>query len=417
MFRLWPRIFQTAGTSVFNAGASAAVLAFTARLLGPEGRGTYAAATTWVALFSTLGSLSLGQSVVHSVAGRPPEEWLPKAVGTLFAIVAAIAAIDCGVVAAVYAVGDGLIFRHLDGHELWLAFTALPFLIANVNLPYFLYALNAIPTANAAQASGAAGLLGATLLLVGPLKFGVGGALAAFAIGAAITFAVASSYILRRCHRPKVDIVVAKSMLAGAGQLHLNTVGSYLLTQSTVLILNQFRPVYETGQYQLAVQLFSLSLLFSSAMGTVAYSLVATKGPDEAWPEHRSLIQRGLLLTLIAIPVGYVLAPVLIPLVAGQSFGPSVQLFRWLLPAAIGATLSSLMASQWIGRKLFWQASMITIATGVISVVLDFIIIPRFGMHGAVVSTLVTYGLSGIANAAMAIWVQRVAYRKGLSLA
>jgi O-antigen/teichoic acid export membrane protein len=407
MRRPWVHIFQTGGASLVNAGASAAVLAITARLLGPEGRGTYAVATTWVLMFSTLGSLNLAQSVVHSIAGRDAEGWLPTAAGTLFALLGLITVVDFAVVALAYVPGDGQLFRHLSAHVLLVAFAALPFLIANVNLPYILYALDALRVANRAQIAGATGLLTATIILVGPLRLGVTGALISFAVGAACTTAVAGSYLVRRAVHLRVDWVLARQMLVGSGQLHLNTIGSYLLTQSSVLILNQFRPIAETGQYQLAIQLFSFSLLFSNAMGTVAYGLVATKGPDAAWPEQWSLIKQGLVLAVVAMPVGYVLAPVVIRLAAGQAFLPSIGLFRWLLPAAVGATFSAMMASQWIGRRMLWHASALTIVTGVISVGFDLVLIPRYGTQGAVVSTLVTYGIATLASAAMAIWVDR----------
>src|ERR1700719_4481443 len=86
MRRLWIQIFHTSGSSAINISASAAVLFLTARWLGPEGRGIYGAATGWVLLFSTLGSLSLGQSLVHTVAGREHAAWLPSVAGTGLAI-------------------------------------------------------------------------------------------------------------------------------------------------------------------------------------------------------------------------------------------------------------------------------------------------------------------------------------------
>jgi len=63
------------------------------------------------------------------------------------------------------------------------------------------------------------------------------------------------------------------------------------------------------------------------------------------------------------------------------------------------------MASQWVGRGLLWQVSALTLGTGVLSLVCDFILIPRYGARGAVVSTLVTYGLSVIGNGIMAAWI------------
>ncbi len=407
MRRLWTQVFHTGGASAFSAGASAAVLFLTARWLGPEGRGIYAAATAWVLLFSTLGSLSLGQSLVHAVAGREHGTWLPAATGTGLAIGGLLIAGNYAFAAAAYVVTGGTLFRHMTPEVLVLAFAALPFLIANANLQFVLYALDALFIINIAQVTGALVLLVGTIVSVWWLNLGVPGALGAFAVGAGCNASVAAGYLLRRAGRPRIEWAVARQMLTGSAQLHLNTVGTYLFTQSSVLILNAFRPAAETGEYQLAVQLLMVSLLVSNSIGAVSYNLVATKGPNAAWPEQRILIKQALALISAGALVAYVAAPVLIPLVAGVAFEPAVRLFRQLLPALIGATFASLMSSQWIGRGFFWQASLLTIATGIISLACDFVLIPAYGMQGAVVSTLVTYGISFAASGAMVVWIDR----------
>jgi enterobacterial common antigen flippase len=410
------QIFHTSSASAVNAGVSAIVLFLTARWLGPEGRGVYAAATGWVLLFSTLGSLSLGQSLVHAVAGREQAVWLPSVVGTGVAIAALVVAANFVFGASAYIVTGGTMFRHLTPEVLLLAFAAMPFLVANANFPFVLYALDALFVVNVAQVTGALTLLVATIVLVSWLNLGVPGALAAFAAGAGCNACIAAAYLLRRAGRPRFEWIVARQMLAGSAQLHLNTVGTYLFTQSSVLILNAYRPVAETGEYQLAVQLFMALLLLSNSIGAVSYNLVATKGPDAAWPEQRVLIKNALALVCVAAIAGYFAMPLFIPLLAGAAFAPAVRLFRIILPALVGATFSSLMASQWIGRGFLWQASLVTIATGIVSIACDFILIPSYGMQGAVVSTLVTYGISFVANCGMAAWIDRTVARLEPSL-
>ena len=73
-----------------------------------------------------------------------------------------------------------------------------------------------------------------------------------------------------------------------------------------------------------------------------------------------------------------------------------------------------MLASQWIARGLFWQTAVITFVVGLLSLACDFLLIPVYGMRGAVVSTLLTYGLSVVSNGAMAIWVER-RWRRGLA--
>ena len=345
--------------------------------------------------------------MLHQVTERPGRESMSQALGNCLAISGAVVALDWAIVAAAYVASGGAVFKHLLPAHLALAFLALPFLIVNANLPYALYAAGALRLANLAQLIGAACSVAATALLVAVFRQGVGGALVAFVAGSATAAALYVTFARREAPELRFDWRAARDMVMRSGQLHLNAVGTYLFTQTSVLILNHFRPLAESAYYQLAAQLFTLSLLVSSSIGTVTYGLVAKQGPDAAWLQQRRLVLHGTAIMAGVAAIAFLAAPWAVMLVAGAAFLPAVPLFRLMLPATIGGTLSALMASQWIGRGLFWQAAAITFAIGVVSVAFALVLIPRRGMWGAVVSTLVTYGLSAAVNLAMALWIER----------
>jgi len=407
MRQLWRQILQTSGANGAYVLGTGVVLFITARVLGPDGRGEYAVLTGWVLLFSMLGSLSLGQVVLHRLTEQPGRESASSAFGGCLAICGAVVVAGWAGVAAAYVLTDGNLFRHLTASHLALAFLALPFLIVNTNLPYLLYSVGAIYRANLAQVIGAIVAVAATALLVAVLRLGLPGALVAFVLGSATTAAAIVAFVISDVSRPRFDWPMARTMVGRSAQLHMNAVGTYLFTQTSVLILNHFRPLEESAYYQLAVQLFTLSLLISTSMGTVTYALVSKNGPDAAWPQQRRLIMQAVLLMIGGALPAFFLAPVAVALVAGPAFAPAVPLFRMMLPATIGGTFSAMMASQWIGRGFFWQAAVVSLIVGVISVALDLALIPGRGMYGAVVSTLVTYALSAAVNGAMAIWIDR----------
>jgi O-antigen/teichoic acid export membrane protein len=64
------------------------------------------------------------------------------------------------------------------------------------------------------------------------------------------------------------------------------------------------------------------------------------------------------------------------------------------------------MASQWIGRGLFWQTSCISLAAALLSVALGLALVPRFGVHGAVGGTLAVYTLSLLVNGGMVLYAE-----------
>jgi O-antigen/teichoic acid export membrane protein len=110
----------------------------------------------------------------------------------------------------------------------------------------------------------------------------------------------------------------------------------------------------------------------------------------------------GLAGAIIAV-----LAPVAVPAAFGEDFRPSVGLLQGLLLAIPGMTLASLMASQWIGRGLFWQSSVLTVLVGITNVTLCLALVPSRGASGAVVATVVSYTLAFIVNGAMAARCER----------
>ncbi|HET7603720.1 MAG TPA: oligosaccharide flippase family protein, partial [Gemmatimonadales bacterium] len=289
--------------------ASTISLFITARYLGPEGRGIYAAAYAWVGLAATLGSLSLGQVVIHHAAGRPVEEWLPETVGTCLAITVAVSGVAWVILAVAYRATDGRFFEHLDAPILFLAFLALPFLMGVQTNRYILNAMGRLRTANAAQLLGATlGVLGVVVFVV-ILGLGVPGALLAMMLGAGATGVMGWWITAQRAGHLRPRRGVAVRLLKGSAQLHLSAIGNYLLAQSSVLILNHFRPPAETGYYQLAIQLFGLTLLASDAVSTVAFGVVAQRGANGAWPEQRRLLLQALGVVTVIAMLGYVLAP------------------------------------------------------------------------------------------------------------
>lgn len=404
---LWTRVAQTGGASLFASAASMLTLVLTSRALGPSARGVYVTASTWVLMASALGALSLGQVLVHAAAESPGHEWAPEAFGTAAMLTAASTVVAWIVAAVVYVATGGASFRHLDAPTLAVAFAALPALMLVETGRYALTAIGRLTQANVAQVVGAATGVVAVLVLVVALDAGVIGALGAGVVSATTTAALMFVAARRHVRRFAASAVTATRMLRGSARLHFNAVGSFLVAQSSVLIANQFVATADTAYYQLAIQLLSFGLLGSAAIGSVSYELVAKHGPDAAWPTQRRLLTRAIALSAAAAAAGYVLAPVAVRLVAGDAFAPAVPLLRLVLPSLVGATMANVMASQWIGRGFFARAAGLTIASGALSVALDVLLIPRFGVRGACVSTLAIYGVSVLSNGGMALWVQR----------
>jgi len=403
---VWKQVLHTAGASGYGIAMSVVSLFVTARMLGPDGRGLFVAANAWAGVLGTFGSLSLGQVAMHVAAGRNRDEWLPDVAGSIGLLLGAVVLTTWVGVAVTYVATGGEFFRHLSPGLLTLAMLALPFVVGAEAARYLLNAADALRTANVAQMAGATAGAVSVVLCVVLLRGGVPGALIASLI-AVFTSAAFSIFHLRRLAGSFLpSLAMTRRLVGGSARLHMSTVGTYLFSQASVLLLNNYRPPEETAYFQLAMQLFGMALIGSTAIGAVAFGLVARYGPDGAWPQQRRLLAQALGLISVVAVAAYFLAPIGIRLVAGDEFMPVVPLFRWLLLGLIGATFSATMASQWIGRGLFWQAAVLTLGVGIASLGTTAVLVPRIGVNGALIGTLVAYGISIIGNGVMALRVQ-----------
>jgi O-antigen/teichoic acid export membrane protein len=406
-------IAATSGARIYSALAALATTTITARYLGPSGRGQYVAAVAWVTAFSTIGYLSLSQVVVFLATGKRREEWLPRVAGTLAAIVAAATAAGWLAAFGLYAWRGGTLFRNLPPLLLIVCFSSLPLLMWIENGSGVLMAMERVDVMNVALVAAATAAPLLTLGTVAILHRGVTGALAALLISQAIAAGISFRHIAGAVPELRFDRGAARELLGGGAKLHLNAIGTYLFTQANVLILNAYRPPRETAYYQLAMQLVGAIQIVPMAASTVTYSIIARDGPNAAWPEHRNVLAAVLGIVVLLGAMAWTVAPWAVPFIFGTAFAPSVPLFRILLLASIGMTMSAVMAPQWITRGLFIEAAMLTLIVGAATVTANLLVVPRWGTTGAAWVTVGTYTFSIAGNGAMALWVQS-RWRRGL---
>jgi len=403
----WTAILQTSGARSYWLVGGFITTMISAHYLGPSGRGIYAAAVGWVALFSTFGHLSLSQVVVFRATGKDKDEWLPDTFGTMLALVGVLALIGWCVAGAVYLFTRGEAFGHIPLSVLVLAFASLPILLWLESGNSTLISLGELNVLNGAQVVGTTAGIFFTFLLVGVLRYDIEGGLVAVFATQLLISSVGIARIRRHARQVRFNPTVARELLAGGSKLHMNAVGTFLFAQANVLLLNYYRTPAETGFFQIAVQLLTALQVIPLAVSTVAYSIVARKGPDEAWPEQRSLLLKSLAIMVCVGAVAYVSAPAALVTVGGAAFLPSVPVFRILLLTLIGATCSMVMASQWIGRGLFKTAAFLSLGVGIASFAANMLVIPSHGMVGAAWVSVAVYSVSIIGNGIMAVIIER----------
>jgi O-antigen/teichoic acid export membrane protein len=400
-------ISATALARLWSALSALALLAMTARALGPDGRGIIAAATAWTLLYSTLGFLSLGQVALHLAAQERGNAWLPPVLGTLIGLTFVLSALGWAVAGVAFAVTSGDLYKPLTAVTVSLAFLMLPFSIWEQYGSALLMAVNRLDVYNRAVIIGrAVTLLLAVLALV--LDTGVYGILVAMLIGQAIVALRGARHLITTAERkPRVARLTGRKLLGGGLKLHANAVGAFMLTSTDVLVISHYRGAAETGVYQLSTALLTGILILPQAAAWVLYARIADTGAVAAWAEHRRVL---VGVSAIMVGVGAVTAvasPYVLPAIVGPGFAESVTLLQILLLALPALTMSAVLAPQWVTRGLFLQVSAITVALGLLNLIGNLLLVPQYGAYGSAWSTLATSVGILAANAWMAVRCER----------
>lgn len=407
--KFWFEVAEVSGARIYSVAVGVVVMFLTARVLGPEGRGTLVAAMTWVSLFGVAAGLSLGAVTHHRIQIKKGESWLPEAFGTLFVTGIAMSLIAYLMIIALAILTDGALFKGIPPTILALAFVMLPFLILEDYGAQLVTAAKRIRSYSVAQIIGRSlGLIGVIVGVV-VLGLGVAGALIGQIIGQAIVVAMVLGVLWKAAGRRIVfSVTEMRALLKGGMKLHLTTVGAFLLNQANILMLNHYSTKDQVGWYQLAFQLIVTMLIIPQGATMIFFSRMASVGPNGLWPEQKRLGLQVLGVMIGLSAVAYMVAPFVIVTLAGPAFEPSVKIFRWMLLATFGMSLAQLMVPQWIGRGMFLLNSILTISSAIAIIGLNSVLIPMYGAMGAIWGMLICYfGIIVVVQIYFAFWCER----------
>ena len=409
----WAQIAETSAARIFGLLTGLLSLFITARVLGPEGQGILAATVAWVRMFASFAGLSLGQVVQHRFQVQQGKDWFPRILGTLLGLSGVVTLLSGAAAFAIQGSSGGTFFKGIPTAVLAIGMIMVPFLIWEEYGSSLLALSNGLRKYNVAQFVGRTAGLAALVVLIVFMDGKLIGAIAATVSGQVILAAICLCAILSKIpSRLVFDSSEAKALLSGSAKLHLNTIGSFLLAQSTILMLNHLATPEGVGWYVLAFQTVSVLLIIPQAATLVLYGRMAERGPDGIWPEQKRIMFRMMGFLAILSIGAYFAAPGLVFL-AGDRFMPSVELFRLLLPVPLGMSLAQLMTNQWIGRGLFLTTTVLTLGMAILNILLNYLLIPRFGVHGAVWSMLAAYaGMAVMVQLAFSLWCEQK-WRKG----
>jgi O-antigen/teichoic acid export membrane protein len=405
--------------SVYTLGFAAQALGFLlvvpviTRRLGPDGFGTVAVALVVEQILVVVAGLGLPGAVTRfyfdEADGSRKARALTTTTGLAAVLVVAAAELTGPLWARVFSsIGYGASLRIAVWTALPAAFVSATQAVLRASDRAGAFA---VVTGIITIGGQGAGLVVCSVWSTGPVGY-----LAGWAGGYVVASVVGAVLVAPRL-RGSVQPRLLRSGLALALPLVPHSLALYVMTAGDRIVVEHFSGLAAVGRYQVAYAIGSLGMVAVSALNNAWAPAVLGSHPDRRWP---TLAETTAALCDLAVPVVggiAVVAPVILTLLAPASYDRG-SLTVVVAPVA----LSVLPYIRYIasGIVLFQEkrTGVLGWATPVgatLNIALNVVLVPRVGLKGAALATLVAY----VIQAEIVHWAIRrveVPWRRGVEV-
>lgn len=366
-----------------------------ARVLGPDGRGVVAVLQTNAIVAASLLGLGVPWALYYYASQqREPQ---PALIG-----ISAVHATALAVIGIVLAVALGPTLADAqdvpDDRALYLIAAALvPLTFLEYAYVDMLRGQRRFALANRIVVAGRALGLGAALVLVAALDLGVQAALAALVAASAAQVLAALPVLARR------GIAFSRGVARAVARYGIRVQGasvSRLLSRRfDILVLSVFASASVVGEYAVAQSLAELTLLIPQAFGGALSPLII--GGDAGPRTTQRLIRVNGTVVLGVAALLAATAPWSVTLAFGEDFDGAVVPLLILLPGAWMFACGDLVSHVLAARGRPGTASLLSGLQAGLTITLDLILVPAYGIEGAAIASAISYSAYGLASLAV----------------
>jgi stage V sporulation protein B len=389
----------------------------TARFIGPEGKGLLHILIIWLGIYTALGSLGLGQASIFFIS--KDRNCLPMAFSNL---------ILTTVVASVLLAPAGWFFLQYEEPDIYARFPLWIWAVIAFLIPIHLLQSLLMQVLSAILRIKEINIVGLTtvtvqlllfLLFVAIMGTDFKGAFLAYAFSA--SFAAASFFLLvwHYGNRPKWPdwTLMTASLRYGLKAYLFNLLRLLNLRLDALLVAGLVASgIQAAGVYSVATSIAELLLFIPTSIRLSLFPMISAEGTEEANRLTSAACRHTIFLTTILALGLSALGTFALHQLYGQAFGSAVIPLLVLLPGVIMLSQAVILYGDLLGRGQP-QATVISVLISLmVTVVLDFILIPKYGITGAALASSSAYTIEFIIAGAFFVRHSGVPWRQILIL-
>ena len=367
----------------------------TARLLGPNDRGLFTILLLLPQTLVNFAKMGVAQANVYYIRKRG------ASVGTVASNSLVLSLIVTLVLLAACLLGWNWIIapftRGAARSYIWLALSVIPFVLIE---SYFLAIMQAVENFRAYNMQSVYKAVFSFLGIAFAL-LALHGRLWAALLSQMIVLAAANVWLLYKVWRMapfglRWDGGVGRGTLEFGAKSYLQTVAAHLHYRIDVYLIAYFLTPTDVAFYAIAVNMTNPILQIPDAIGTVIFPKLAGSSDVDAHAQTAVTCRHTLFATIMAALFYAGVGSQALTLAYGARYAPAIRPMVLMLPGIIMISLYQILTRNFTSRNR-QQVNIIAAAIALgVNCTLNVILIPRFGISGAAVSTAISYTLAAL---------------------
>lgn len=287
--------------------------------------------------------------------------------------------------------------KNIDLRYLYLSFIIFPMALTRTFFVGILQGLGNIKTVAVGRTINNGVYLGLLAILLGGLGYGVMAVLVAFILGAAVELV----FVIASLHRHVdwglgVKRDTLREQLAYGFKSHLGILLALFTYRADFFFINFFLTTAHVGIYSVASAVAEVIAFASWSITTVLFPHAAASDEDRLNRLTPMVCRIAVGMNLVLMVVFFLIAQPMIEGVFGKPFAAAALPMKILLPGVVMLSIGRILNADLMGRGLPLYGSQAAAMGFIITLVLDLMLIPRWGMVGAASASTTAYSLSAL---------------------
>ena len=389
-------VLRTFGTELLIALLSFCTGVVTARLLGPKDQGILSLAIAVPTTLTFISNLGLAQANIYFIGRKRGS--LVDITANSFVVALSVGLVTIIVIYLLQGHVLKTVLKGLDSASLMLVSCVVPLMLVDGYLLSILEGLSQFGLFNLRRLLTPLLLFLGMLLSLCVMGAGLSGATLTYVviIGATTIWFI---LVLRRTIRLRCGFngTLLQDSLSYGVKSYFQNLLMHLLYQMDLYLVAFFLAPDQVAYYAIAISLTRIMWYIPNSVGTVIFPRLSSLEETEAHRFTGSVCRQTLCITAFVALALSMASGVLVPFFYGDRYAPAIEPFLILLPGAVFITTYKVVVRNFLSRNKL-SFPIITAAAGVVlNVGLNLLLIPRYGIVGAAISSTVAYSVSAVA--------------------